>query len=206
IAPRMRCVAKVSNCTPCAASKRLSASVRPIMPTWMRSSISTFAGSLAIIWWARRRTRPLYCFSVEFRSSWPLAVYMVEPEIMRLRPCGTPLGRPGKVANRGVLLEARGGDPAQVVAGWLARVAGRIDPRPIAHDAPEEVVGARRQLGGDARRARRARRRREHQLGDGEARALGDQLHRRVGVGHARRPVLGEDDRARRVVAEERDA
>ena len=73
----MRCVAKVSNCTPCAASKRVSASDRPIMPTWIRSSSSTLAGSLAIIWCASRRTSGLYCLSIALASRRPLAVYMV---------------------------------------------------------------------------------------------------------------------------------
>jgi hypothetical protein len=43
----------------------------------IRSSISTLAGSLAIIWWASRRTSPLYCFSVvqvqlAFGGTWQL--------------------------------------------------------------------------------------------------------------------------------------
>jgi hypothetical protein len=49
IAPRMRWLAKVSNCTPWVGSNRAMASVRPIMPTWIRSSSSTLAGSLAIM-------------------------------------------------------------------------------------------------------------------------------------------------------------
>ena len=66
------------------------------------------------------------------------------------------------------------------------------------------MVGARRQLGSDALGARRVRRSAEQQLADDDAGALGEQLHRRVGVGNARRPVLGEDDRARRVGTVER--
>ena len=76
IAPRIRWVAKVSNCTPCSLSKRVIASARPIMPTWIRSSTSTLAGSLAIIWCARRRTSGLYCLSIAFVSRRPVAVYM----------------------------------------------------------------------------------------------------------------------------------
>jgi hypothetical protein len=46
------------------------------MPTWIRSSSSTLAGSLAIIWWARRRTSGLYCLSNALASRRPLAVYI----------------------------------------------------------------------------------------------------------------------------------
>ena len=47
IAPRIRCDANVSNWQPCASSKREAASISPIMPAWMMSSICTDAGSLA---------------------------------------------------------------------------------------------------------------------------------------------------------------
>src|SRR5678809_1210165 len=128
------------------------------MPTWIRSSISTLAGSLAIIWWARRRTSPLYCFSVVFRSSWPLAVYMAAPEIMRTRGRWRP---------------------------WVAR-----------SDAPAGPSARRR---GDAPGARRVRRGAQHHVEHRQAGALGQELHRRVGVGDAVGPVLGKDDGARRL-------
>ena len=60
------------------------------------------------------------------------------------------LGGVRKVAKRGVSFEARRCDPAQVVAGRLARIAHRVDPRPVAQHAGEEVVGARGELGAAA--------------------------------------------------------
>jgi hypothetical protein len=47
IAPRMRCVAYVSNWLPWLSSKRAAASMRPIMPAWMMSSICTLDGRRA---------------------------------------------------------------------------------------------------------------------------------------------------------------
>ena len=100
-----------------------------------------------------------------------------------------------------MVLEAGGDETAQVAARGVARVAGRVDPGPVAQHAGEEVVGAAGQLGGDPLGARRLRRGAEQQLADDEAGALGEQLHRRVGMGHARRAVVGDDDRARQVGA-----
>ena len=77
MAPRMRWLAKVSNCTPCDGSKRDSASLRPIMPTWIRSSTSTLAGSLTIMWCASLCTSGVYLRNWALRSSVPLAVYIL---------------------------------------------------------------------------------------------------------------------------------
>ena len=53
---RTRCMAKVSNWTPMAASKRETASTSPISPAWMRSSSSMLEGRRAAICTATRRT------------------------------------------------------------------------------------------------------------------------------------------------------
>ena len=100
------------------------------MPTWIRSSISTLAGSLAIIWWARRRTSPLYCFSVVFRSSWPLAVYMAAPEIMRTRGRRRPwVARSGAPAGPSASAPSamRRTSRRSARRGRLGGVAGRVD-------------------------------------------------------------------------------
>ena len=136
IAPRMRCVAKVSNITPCAASKRDSASLRPIMPTWIRSSSSTLAGSLAIIWCARRRTSGLYCLIIALASRRPLAVYMGA-----LAPDGSV-----QVQSRceTVLASASRATPGRRRRARLLPAA--TAPRPVA-SAPRRADRARRRPG-----------------------------------------------------------
>ena len=174
------------------------------MPTWIRSSISTLAGSLAIIWCASRRTSPLYCFSVEFRSSWPLAVYMVAPEIMgsatdangaALRPSCE-----AKSPSRQRRCAKRAATRRQQVAGPAARTGRRPDRR-----APSRAARRRRSGRRTTPAWRRCARRAASCGAAPSSRSMttrparcGEQLHRRVGVGDARRPVLGEHDRARR--------
>ena len=177
MAPRMRWVAKVSNCTPCAASKRLSASVRPIMPTWIRSSSSTLAGSLAIIWCARRRTSGLYCLSIALASSCPLAVYMVSASIGK---CGFSAGasRPARPRRRARRRRQAGRRPASSCELQLRRQQARAARRRAAaraspagsmsaqsrSAAPRKLSAQLRQAGGDAPARGDRRRRRQQQV------------------------------------------
>ena len=172
------------------------------MPTWIRSSISTLAGSLAIIWCARRRTSGLYCLSVALRSSWPLAVYMVDSGDSVVACGARRRVRGGRVETacrrqrrRASAALARPGGAAPAVGGSSRSPAGSIAAQSCSTRA-EEAVGAGGELRGDALGARRARRGAEQQVEHHQAGALRQQLHRGVGVGHAGRTVVGQQDRA----------
>ena len=190
IAPRMRCVAKVSNCTPWLASKRVSASARPIMPTWIRSSSSMLAGSLAIIWCARRRTSVLYCFSSASFSSRPLAVYMgfSAPGVSVQ---GWRGGRGSHVGQQCAVRHA-----AQRRCRGLVGIERRIYRRPVALRGAEEQFGAARHLRGDAFSARGNGCGAEQQVVRHEPGAHRQQLDGGIGVGHRGRVVAGQHDRA----------
>ena len=145
------------------------------MPTWIRSSISTLAGSLAIIWCASRRTRPLYCFSVVFRSSWPLAVYMVRSGIhLACRAAEMPASRVrdstvGPAARDEALGARDGAGPHRAASCGSPAGSTRAQSRSTA---PNEPVGAGGDAGGDALGARRVRRGAEQEVGDHQAGAL----------------------------------
>ena len=103
-------------------------------------------------------------------------------------------------ADRGEVLEARVGERRGPRRAASHGIAGRVHPRPVAQDAGEELsaqpasLAAMRSARGDWAEAA------EEELADDKAGALREQLHRRLGMGDARRPVLGDDDRARHVV------
>ncbi len=91
-------------------------------------------------------------------------------------------------------------DPAaQARRDGLRRAGGRVDQQPVAQHRAEKIVGAQRDLHRDARSARRARTGAEHELVGAQVGACRQQLHRRVGMGHAARPVFGEQQRADRL-------
>ena len=159
------------------------------MPTWIRSSSSTLAGSLAIIWCARRRTSGLYCLSIELTSSWPLAVYMdrgsggnqfkawasplrlPRATAMRMR-CRRPAARrrsatalAARRRQQHRARQARAGRGGGASAAWLA---GSTRAQSCS-SAPRKVSAQRASCVGDALRARRGRRRTEQQVEDHQA-------------------------------------
>jgi hypothetical protein len=73
---------------------------------------------------------------------------------------------------------------------------GGVDLGPVAQHGAEEVVGTGRELDRDALGARRLQRGAEQQLVHDQPGTLCQQLERGVGVRHARRPVVGKQQRA----------
>src|SRR5262249_16078568 len=150
------------NCTPCSASKRESASVRPISPTWIRSSTSTLAGSLAIIWCARRRTSGLYCLISVLLSRRPLGVYMMVSSrrgSVRCDEGGRHRARRAQRGRSGGGVDGRsGGGREQQLAGEVAQLGVErravgglgVQAGPVAQHRAEETVGAGVQLLRDA--------------------------------------------------------
>ena len=202
IAPRMRWVAKVSNCTPCAGVEAASASFRPIMPTWIRSSSSTLAGSLAIIWCARRRTSGLYCLSIALLSRRPLAVYMVLSRLQDSVGVRRAAPRRSQVQRPAAQLVASARSSSRTSCAAPRRRIGRRRP---GRRRPSRAA-RRRESGRRSWRAASAMRSRRGDCGGGGRAAgrsairpcaLRQQLHRGVGVGHAGRVVGGEQQRAR---------
>src|SRR5690606_37815073 len=115
------------------------ASVRPIMPTWIRSSSSTLGGSLAFMWCAIRRTSGTCWRIIASRSSWPLAVYIVSvaPGELRRHAQREPAGlRQGRCLGHGArILQQLQGQPLQVLG------VARGDCRG-AHGPAQMLLGA----------------------------------------------------------------
>src|SRR6218665_4201692 len=88
------------------------------MPTCIRSSSSTLAGRLAIMWGGILRTRGTWWRSSASRASWPLAVYSgsVVPDTMRRR------WREEEVQLAGLGVEGRWGRGAHRCPDQLLRI------------------------------------------------------------------------------------
>src|SRR6218665_1350420 len=113
------------------------------MPTCIRSSSSTLAGSLAIMWCAILRTSGTCWRSSASRWSWPLAVYIgsVVPDTMRRR------WREEEVQLAGLGVEGRWGRGAHRCADQLLRIGtlpGFGNALALGQDAPQHPAADQR--------------------------------------------------------------
>ncbi len=163
-----------------------SASFRPIMPTWIRSSSSTLAGSLAIIWCARRRTSGLYCLSIALLSRRPWrCTCQTAPDVLRfrVRGCSRPCTSRASAARR---WRCRS-DRRRPSRAARRRRSGRRSAPAARRCAARAVLGR----GG------------QQQVERHQAVALRQQLQAGVGLGHAGRVVGREQQRAHRAAGEQ---
>ena len=171
------------------------------MPTWIRSSISTLAGSLAIIWCARRRTSAAVLLRAS--SSGPAGLW-------RCTWCA-PRDSLNAAADGGVGVACRARRRSadrrrRASTRARSRTRRRSSASALASASPAGSIAD--PVAQHARR--RSRRRRSPSASRCARRAAScgaapssrscttrparcvEQLHRRVGVGHARGPVVGE--------------